>query len=161
VNKKYGVTYRASIVELVLWSSLSQAYLAGWEGLHAPMNSKPCRKQPGCWYGHLCRTGFERGAGQRHTLAIHFGGWAWDWHPHLVKTQLSRNLGKGEAMARKWSRTAIEEECSVKRRVVVNPSHNLNLNDSSTKVHFLFNWRHINVSHNASNARTYTLRNKN
>jgi hypothetical protein len=62
-------------------------------------------------------------------------GWAWRWHSHPVESQMSRNLGKGKAMVRKWSRSAREEECSVKQRVMMNWSHNVNFNDSSTKVY--------------------------
>ena len=34
-------------------------------------------------------------------LALHVEGWASNWHPRVVKTQLSLDQGKDEAIARK------------------------------------------------------------
>ena len=43
-------------------------------------------------------------------MARQFGGWSWDSHSHIVKTQLSRNQGKLDNHGLATGRRAVQEE---------------------------------------------------
>ena len=55
------------------------------------------------------------------TLGLQSGGWAWDRHPHIERTRLSRNSGNRKSMARKRAQAPQDDDDDYKKNNNNNP----------------------------------------